>query len=135
MLGEIKTPRLGVVACEIVESAEEGEEKHGLQHEIERANPAGGAEAVGRTHRIRGQPGKRKKRFCEGSGAGRSCTLIRWSEAANSAVQKFYLDAEDAEDERQDGTADVEKELAGINDAAGEVLVVGKNLGVFDRGF
>ena len=45
MLGEVAAPV--EVAGEVVQTAEEREEEHGLQHEIDGADPAGGTEAVG----------------------------------------------------------------------------------------
>jgi hypothetical protein len=48
VLAEVKAP--GVVAREVVESAEKTEEEHGLQHQVDGAEPAGGAEAVGQGH-------------------------------------------------------------------------------------
>jgi hypothetical protein len=60
VVGEIEAG--GVVAGEVVEAAEEGEEEQGLEHEVERAEPAGGAEAVEGRHRIRCPRNTRKTR-------------------------------------------------------------------------
>ena len=46
--GKIEPP--AVVKSEVVEPAEEAEEEEGLQHEVDRAEPAGGAEAGGKGH-------------------------------------------------------------------------------------
>jgi hypothetical protein len=50
-------------------------------------------------------------------------------------VQQFCLDAEDAENEGEGGAAEIEEQLAGIDDAAGEVVEVVEDLGVVDGGF
>jgi hypothetical protein len=92
VLGEVLAP--GIVQREVVEPAEKREEKHGLQHEVDRAEPAGGAEAVGR--------------MASGKLGG------------GSGVQEFGLDAQDAEDQREHRAAEIEDELARIHDAAGE---------------
>ena len=49
-------------------------------------------------------------------------------------MQQFGFDSEDAEDEGEDGAAEIEQYLAGVDDSAGEVFVVGENLGVIDGG-
>ena len=42
VFGEVETP--AVVKREVVETADKGEDEDGLQHEVDRAEPTGGAE-------------------------------------------------------------------------------------------
>ena len=50
-------------------------------------------------------------------------------------MQQFGFDSEDAEDEGEDGAAEIEQDLTGVDDSAGEVFVVGKNLRVIHGRF
>ena len=74
-----------MISREIVEAAEKRQEKQRLQHEVERAEPAGGAKAV-EGHGMRdGDFGRQRL-----------------------GVQQLRLDAEDAEDQREHRAAEIE---------------------------
>ena len=50
-------------------------------------------------------------------------------------VQQFRFDAEDAENQGDGGAAEVKEKMAGIDHAAGKIIVVGKDLHVIYGGF